>query len=167
VKAFAIITTAGLALLAAGCGGSAGGVAASSQSADADTALAFSRCMRTHGVPNFPDPDSQGNFQPFNTSVSKQISAAANDACEHLLPSSVGGGGAARGDQQKVAFGLKSARCMRAHGYPTYPDPPNANVSSQGSGTRFAGTGIDTKSPRFQTREMACEKQTRKALGMP
>ena len=124
--------------------------------------------MRSHGVPNFPDPDAQGTFQPFNTGVSKQISTAANDACEHLLPSSGGGGGAGRrGDQQKLAFGLRSARCMRSHGYPSYPDPPNANASSQGSGTRFEGTGIDTKSPRFQTTETVCEKQARKALGLP
>jgi len=24
--------------------------------------LAFARCMRSHGVPSFPDPDSQGHF---------------------------------------------------------------------------------------------------------
>jgi hypothetical protein len=124
--------------------------------------------MRSHSVPNFPDPDAHGNFQPFNTGVSKQISTAANDACEHLLASSGGGGGAGtRGDQQKLAFGLRSARCMRSHGYPSYPDPPNAKASSQGSGTRFEGTGIDTKSSRFQTTETVCEKQARKALGLP
>jgi len=54
---------------------------------------------------------------------------------------------------------------MRSRGYPSYPDP-SPSVSSQGSGTRFAGTGIDTRSPRFQTTETACEKQARKALGL-
>jgi hypothetical protein len=122
--------------------------------------------MRSHGVVNFPDPDPEGNFQPFNSSVSKQTATAANDACEHLLPSG-GGGAGTRGDQQKLAFGLKSARCMRSHGYPAYPDPPSVNASSQGSGNRFRGTGIDTKSSRFQTTETACEKQTLKALGLP
>ena len=72
----------------------------------------------------------------------------------------------ATGDQQKLVLALKTARCMRAHGYATYPDPPNANASSQGSGTRFSGTGIDTKSPRFQTTETSCEQQVRKALGL-
>ena len=55
---------------------------------------------------------------------------------------------------------------MRAHGFPTYPDPPNASPSSQGSGTRFDGTGINTKSPRFQSAETNCEKLERKALGL-
>ena len=82
--------------------------------------------------------------------------------CKHLLPS--GGGAGTQGRQQKLAFALKVARCMRSHGYPTYPDP---SASSQGSGTRFDGTGIDTKSPQFQTAETNCEKQARKALGLP
>jgi hypothetical protein len=123
--------------------------------------------MRSHGVPNFPDPDAQGNFRPFNTGVAKQTSTAANDTCKHLLPSGGGGAAGTRGDQQKLAFALKAATCMRRYGYPTYPDPPNANASSQGSGTRFSGTGIDTKLPRFQTTETACDKRARKALGLP
>jgi hypothetical protein len=160
VHLLAIIATAGVTLLAAGCGGSA-----TSPAASTTTALAFSRCMRSHGVPTFPDPDASGNVPPFASGSSKQASTAANDACTHLLPS--GGSAETRGDQQKLAFGLKSARCMRSHGYPTYPDPPNASASSQGSGTRFEGTGIDTKSPRFQATEAACEKQSRNVLGLP
>jgi hypothetical protein len=159
-----LVVTAGLAVLAAGCGDSKPSVALAPQ---VNGALAFSRCMRSHGVPNFPDPDPQGNFPPFNTRLSKQTSTAANDACAHMLPSGGGGGAGTTGDQQKLAFGLETARCMRSHRYPTYPDPANAKASSQGSGNRFEGTGIDTKSPRFQTTETACEKQVRKALGLP
>ncbi len=161
-----IVATAALAVSAAGCGGSQRGPASTSstQSAAKDAALAFSRCMRSHGVPNFPDPDPQGNVPPFQADVSKEISIAANDTCKHLLPNGGGGGLATRGDQQKVAFALKVARCMRSHGFSTYPDP---NTSSQGSGTRFSGTGIDTKSPHFQTAETGCEQQSRKALGLP
>ena len=123
--------------------------------------------MRAHGVPSFPDPDRQGNFPPFQTGVSKQISTAANDACKHLLPSGGGAGPGTSGDKQKLAFALKVARCMRSHGFPTYPDPTTSSPSSQGSGTRFAGTGIDTKSPQFETGETNCEKRARQALGLP
>jgi hypothetical protein len=56
---------------------------------------------------------------------------------------------------------------MRLHRFPAYPDPTTSSPSSQGSGTRFAGTGIDTKSPQFQTAELNCEKQAKKALGLP
>lgn len=85
-----------------------------------------------------------------------------------LLASACGGSPAAApsGDQEKLAFGLKVARCMRAHGFPTYPDPPGPKAESQGSGTRFDGTGIDIRSPRFQTFETTCERQTKKALGL-
>jgi hypothetical protein len=50
--------------------------------------LAFSRCMRAHGLRNWPNPNSNGNF-PAST---KQIAAtnhrfrAAWTACHHLLP---------------------------------------------------------------------------------
>lgn len=175
------LAAAGIVLLAAACGGgsSSPGVAAvgtttasattTSASASASThrneALAFSRCMRSHGVPTFPDPDPQGDFPSLDTGVSKETSTAANEACKRLLPS--GGGRPTGGDRRKLGFALNAARCMRRHGYPAYPDPPSANASSQGSGTRFAGTGIDTKSPRFQAWETTCETQARKALGLP
>jgi hypothetical protein len=178
-----LIAAVVLVSLAAACGGSPGSQVAqlgsittttqispsstgSAQSVYEVAALAFSRCMRSHGVPNFPDPDAQGNFPPFQTGVAKQTSTAANETCKHLLPSG-GGDAGTLGDQQKLAFALQVARCMRSHGFPTYPDPTTSSPSSQGSGTRFAGTGIDIKSPQFQTAESNCEKQARKALGLP
>ncbi len=47
-------------------------------------ALAYARCMRSHGVPDFPDPDSNGDFHVGNNSVSSQ-ETAANQVCNHLL----------------------------------------------------------------------------------
>jgi hypothetical protein len=173
--AAAIIATACLTLLAEACGGSPVSQAAqlgSATSAGAthlNAALAFSRCMRSHGVRNFPDPDTEGNV-PSSTQqalgVPKQTTLAAGEACKRLLPSGRGGAGT-RGDQQKLAFALKVAQCMRRLGFPTYPDPTGPTASSQGSGTRFDGTSIDIKSPRFQATETACEKQAKKALGLP
>jgi hypothetical protein len=174
----------GLSLLVAACGGSprnhvaqlgsnttttrsSPSATTSAGSAQQNAALAFSRCMRSHGVSNFPDPDSRGNFPSLSQQalgVPKQTSLGADEACKRLLPH---GGAGTGGDQQKLAFALKVAQCMRRHGFPTYPDPTTASPSGQGSGTRFEGTGIDTKSPRFQTTETTCEKQARKALGLP
>ena len=117
--------------------------------------------MRAHGVPDFPDPDSQGTFPPLTQQalgVSKQTSLAAQQACEHLL--SRGGSTATpQQRQQKFAFGLKVARCLRAHGFPGFPDP---SASSQG-----LPPGIDPSSPQFQAAETTCEQQARKALGLP
>ena len=170
MKLFAIIATAGLTLLAAACGGSPSsqvaqigsattGTQSDSSSTREGTALAFSRCMRSHGVPSFPDPDSQGNFPPFQTGVPKQTSIAANDRCEHLLPRGGGSSGTPQERREKLLFALKVARCVRTHGFPTFPDPSG---SSQGN-----SPGIDLSSPQFQTAETGCEKQVRKALGLP
>lgn len=173
----------GLALLAAACGGSPGsGVArlastttttatdAATQSSGStavsvepvhlDGARAFSRCMRSHGVPAFPDPDSDGGFPALSQQalgVSKQTSLAAQEACGHLL-SSGGGPGTPGGRQEKLAFGLKVAQCLRRHGFPDFPDP---NGSNQG-----LPPGLDPNSPQFQANESRCEKQARQALGL-
>jgi hypothetical protein len=69
--AAAIIATAALALLAAACGGS-GSSAGSDHSPSAGgsstsaSAVAFSACMRSNGVPNFPDPTTDSHGPVFN-----------------------------------------------------------------------------------------------------
>jgi hypothetical protein len=97
--AAAIIATAGLCSLAVACASpssteaadsshSGAAVVANVQSSTYQQMLAYSRCIRPHGVPNFPDPDSSGNLPP----DAKQIGAsapqfdAAQTACIHLLP---------------------------------------------------------------------------------
>lgn len=114
--------------------------------------------MRAHGVPRFPDPDAQGRFPPFHSdsAASKLVSLTANDACKSLLPS--GGTGTAQDRQAKFAFALKVARCLRAHGYPNFPDP---TVSSQGTSESLRGTGIDESSTQFQAAETGCENRAR------
>jgi hypothetical protein len=56
--AVAITASAGLAMLAAACGGSNEAASASSaQHAQLKTEyLSFARCMRSHGISDFPDP---------------------------------------------------------------------------------------------------------------
>jgi hypothetical protein len=116
--------------------------------------------MRSHGVANFPDPDSQGNFPSLtqqDLGVSKQTSLAAQQACKSLLAR--GGSTATPAQrQQKLAFGLKVAQCLRTHGYPSFPDPSGSSQELP--------AGIDPSSSQFQAAETACENQTRKALGL-
>src|SRR5882724_4226751 len=57
-----LITTAGLALLAAACTGGPpsadpGGTPGAGGQASSSSAVGYSRCMRSHGVPDFPAPD--------------------------------------------------------------------------------------------------------------
>lgn len=91
--AAAVIATTGLALLAAACaspsstgtsGPSNAAAAANVQATNSPGALAYTHCMRSHGVPNFPNPDSSGNIPD----SAKQIAAAhpqAEAACSNLL----------------------------------------------------------------------------------
>lgn len=103
-------------------------------SAQRTKALAYSRCVRSNGVPNYPDPDNNGNLPKGNAQsfrVSSSQYQAAEQACAHLLPS----GGTASltqclmtGDcsrsvvQPALAEGRRFARCMRSHGVTHWPD---------------------------------------------
>ncbi len=103
----AVLTVAGFCLAA--CGGpSTPGVATGSTTATSTGAnssahgstgatglLAYSSCVRSHGVPNFPDPASGGGIpketaQQLGVGLSR-LQAAQND-CKHLLPAGGGGG---------------------------------------------------------------------------
>jgi hypothetical protein len=53
----------------------------------------YARCMRDHGISDFPDPDAQGRFEPSQNSAvnpSDPKFAAADKACSQLRPQ--GGG---------------------------------------------------------------------------
>ena len=138
-RAGVLAATAGPVLLAAACGGSSPtgvGGSAHSQSTNSQ-AVAYSACMRSQGVPNYPDPDSggqlpKGDAQQFGVSTSQY--QAAQQACRHLLPT---GGSLQQQEQhcmensdctpgmvrQMLAADRKLARCMRSHGVPNFPDP--------------------------------------------
>jgi RimJ/RimL family protein N-acetyltransferase len=110
------------AVLLAGCGGSSssGGAHVNSY---VKIALAYSRCMRSHGVPDFPDPNSQGNLVIQGSPGSDLAPGApafqaALKACGPL-PSSV----TPVQEDQEFSKSLKAAACMRANGVPNMPDP--------------------------------------------
>jgi hypothetical protein len=124
-----VLAAAALALMAAACGGSPsgpgrGGSANAGSSANTHQ-LAYSQCVRSHGVPNFPDPDSSGGF---NKATLSQLAAgnsqyqAATQSCAHLLPNGGGGPTAAQVQQEWTGM-LNFARCMHSHGEPNWPDP--------------------------------------------
>jgi hypothetical protein len=146
--AAAIIAMAALALLAA-CSGSpsstaaggspsiaAGGSPNAGDSSSSPSAVAYSGCMRSHGVPNYPDPSGgslpKGDARAFG--VSSTVFSAAQAACHHLLPNagsfqeqaslcSLNGDCPPAVVQQMMAIDLKFAQCMRSHGVPNWPDP--------------------------------------------
>jgi hypothetical protein len=120
-------------------------------------ALAFSRCMRSHGVANFPDPTGNGAITITPASGinprSQQFQQAQTTCAKRL---GIAGGSASPAQQAKaLASALKFSRCMRSHGVPKFPDPQTGNGGV--SLKLDAGTGIDPSSPVFQAAQRACQ----------
>jgi hypothetical protein len=109
-------------------------------------ALAYAHCMRVHGDPGFPDPNSQGLF-PHPAGPRYQ---AATNACAHLLPTQRL---TAAEKRQHVTQALKFAACFRAHGYPDFPDPI---VTDGGTAVGFGFGHLDQNSPQFHRALQAC-----------
>jgi hypothetical protein len=142
-----VVAITGFALLAAGCGhsGSASGGGSSNAGGSTISAspVAYSACVRSHGVPNYPDPDSSGQLPKTDAGqlgVSSSQYEAAQHACQHLLPT----GGSIRQQegqcmphndcppalvQQMMTWDRKLAQCMRSHGVPNFPDPTSGGAS--------------------------------------
>jgi hypothetical protein len=146
-----------LVVLAAGCGSGAktpGGAAAGSSGLAAKFE-AFAKCMRSHGIMDFPDPTTGpdggvgiilkggrgSDLDPNNPRFN-----AAQQACQSLAPAAHPAQGQS---PQKIAAEVKWARCMRSHGLPSFPDP-----NGQGA---FDSSKFDESSPAFQSASKACQ----------
>jgi len=72
------------------------GVGTSRKVGDRATLLRFSRCMRSHGVADFPDPNGQGGIAitggpSGDLDPNSPQFQSAQRACQHLLPGGKGG----------------------------------------------------------------------------
>ncbi|HEV3048280.1 MAG TPA: hypothetical protein VGY13_13080 [Solirubrobacteraceae bacterium] len=181
-----------IALALAGCGGSSSpgvahlssasgsggtsakgdGAAPESTASPEQAAVAFSECMRSSGVPSFPDPKPGGGFM-FHARpglMSSPAFRAAQAKCQKLLPGGgpPGPGSSTNPSPQTLARFLGIARCMRRHGVYDFPDPrtsvPSNPFGSGGAGVIsdiegviliFPGT-IDQQSPTFTRAAGAC-----------
>ena len=149
----AAVLAAGAVALAA-CGGG-GPAPTATGSSNFDKALAFSKCMRSHGVPDYPDPNSNGVFvQPNGSSSlseSQCVIRAADQACQHLMPSGGGPGSLTqRQKQQMQQQSLKFVRCMRTHGVPGMQDPG-------ADGQVTLPPGVKYNSPQVEAAQKACQ----------
>jgi hypothetical protein len=152
-------TAVGLVLLAAACGGSPGAVSspqASTASANVTSRLAYVHCVRAHGVPNYPDPDSNGQEPPGTKElfVTNPQFRVASDTCRHLLPNGGHPTQAPQADAMTEAGALRLAGCMRAHGYPSFPDP---TIDSVGQPVfNVQAVGLDPHSPHVLATARTC-----------
>ena len=160
-----VALVSGVALAGCGSTGAPSGTVTNGSSPNpkgASQALAFAKCMRGHGVSNFPDPAGSGiRITP---SIAQQPAfRTAQSACRKYLPN---------GGQPPVtapgarAAALAFAKCMRTHGVPSFPDPivsaPTSPPAGQVAildlhGMAFElGPGTDPGSPAFQQAASDC-----------
>jgi hypothetical protein len=157
-------------LPAAGCGSgtsSSPGVATAGSSSTAAKsssalsrragALAYSQCMRSHGINDFPDPNRNGqigisagpgsDLGPGNPQFN-----AAQQACKSLAP----GPGTPAQQHRQLAAALKLSRWMRSDGISDFPDP----TTSPGGGVGISlngspGSDLNPSNLRFTAADQA------------
>jgi hypothetical protein len=155
------VAMAGAALLAAACGGGTAAVTSSPANSPYQKALAYAECMRAHGDPGWPDPDSQGNFVINSPGVLTGYQPADN-ACKKLAPTQ---SLPPAQYQQKLDEELKYSACMRAHGIADFPDP---NTWGLAVGKTGPGVGsFNASTPQFQTASQDCGPILSQILGGP
>jgi hypothetical protein len=98
--------------------------------------------MRSHGVPDFPDPDANGDFPNLDLEHTPAVEAA-RDACESLRPPRRALSPAEQAEARQLQ--LAYSRCMREHGVKNFPDEKPT-----------AADGINPDTPAFQAADRAC-----------
>lgn len=157
-----VLATAAVTALCAGCGSSPAHVpaAGATTAGPGAQAFAYARCMRRHGVADFPDP--KVTTSPGGGSVRIAMMAPANvgnspafttadTACRGILPAPGSAQPDHTGPSQQVV--LAFARCLRRHGMAGFPDP-----TAQGRLTpqMISAAGVDVRSRQFLSAGKAC-----------
>lgn len=177
----------------AACGGSSPSSKNASvrHSSDAGTRVRLAECMRTHGVPNFPDLPSNGAFGvsqgssaskgsgngPNSISIDGRTLDASAPAfqramqqCQRYAPQGPVLNSAQLASLKQGA--LKMAKCMRSHGVPNFADP-TVGLAPGGHGIAvrmgLGNTGgsqarLNPASPAFQHAMQICQPLMRASL---
>jgi hypothetical protein len=141
-------------LAVSACGGSSEQPAAAKSANRQDQMLAYSRCMRQNGVPDFPDPVN-GQLQiPLDAEGSLALNSpqmkAAREACKGLMTGVVDTERTVSSEDQRRA--MEFSRCMRENGVPNMPDPgPDGRLQINPD-----KDGVDITSPQFRAASRAC-----------
>jgi len=126
--AFASLLAAGasVAFLVAACG-TQHAVSSGSGSVDQRATVvlrSLARCVRAHGLPDFPDPQIGSDGVPRFPDSAPRVPVAARQACRavaaQIPPQYTSTTAVSPTDYQKL---LRLARCVRAHRIADWPDP--------------------------------------------
>jgi hypothetical protein len=164
-------TTAALAMVAAGCGspssGSARGAPDAAGPARTPSPVAYSRCMRSHGVAGYPDPGAGGQLPKLTAQqlgISDSLLNSAQGACESLWPYQP----LTQAQQgQELSADLAFARCMRARGVPGFPDPTTAAGGRVVFLVSVSKDGFNPYSQPIRAKALACEHVLPAGSGLP
>jgi hypothetical protein len=162
--AVALAATAATAVLATACGGGS----SSAPSAPTYTqVLALVRCMRSHGVPGFPDPNASGGYSltangtlqgagASSVNINSSQAQAAYGDCRHLVPGGPSISQLEQAEQQEqqrqaemLPVLLKYVHCMRSHDVPNFPAPGQSKFGSGGP--------PNVNSPQYVAAASACQ----------
>jgi hypothetical protein len=170
-----LLATAGVALLLAGCGSSNNNDRASasgnlSLQSFASAAYKHAACMRSHGLPGFPDPQivnmpgQHGIRQQLPQAVAASPKfKAAQEACKGLLPAPQNEAPAQQANVQRARarYLLAFAQCLRAHGVTAFPDPtPQGQLTLE----MIHAADVDLQAPSFLSAAGACVGVTHGAI---
>lgn len=115
----------------------------------------FSACMRKHGLPNYPDPNSRGVItidSGMGIDPGSPAFRSAQATCSKLLPNGGQPTPAQIAQQQQKLLAFSA--CMRAHGVKDFPDPSNGGLQI----AVHPGSDLDPSNPTFQKAQQACRK---------
>lgn len=119
----------------------------------------YAACMRSHGVPQFPDPTNNGMTLHLQVGPGQALDPespryqSAQTACSGLVPSGVDVGAHTITPAEHLDY-LKAAACMRARGVADFPDP----TITDGQVKFVIPSGLSTNSPHVQSAITVCRK---------
>ncbi|HTU96856.1 MAG TPA: hypothetical protein VMF14_13510 [Solirubrobacteraceae bacterium] len=154
------------ALGACGSSGAGGPAAVGGTTATGDASpLGLSQCMRAHGVTDFPDPSNGPGGQGLSISAtpgsptltvqgvtfSGPAFERAEKACSRYLTAK---GPPPQPSARQRARLLAFAKCVRAHGVPSFADPGGGAVVGGVVASKHAPASVDA--PAFRRALAAC-----------
>jgi hypothetical protein len=143
------------AVLLAGCGSSnsPGSSNSANSTVSPQAMLRFTVCVRSHGVPDIPDPGTRGWKNVLGSQAPAVL--AAESTCARVVPGAMRSNSSQTQTQssRQIAAELAFARCIRSHGIQNFPDP-----TSTGGLTHelLASAGVNTQQPAVTQAAYAC-----------
>ena len=146
-----------------GSHGSGGGSSTTTQSGNPTQLLdEWAACIRHHGDPSQSAPtidadqDIEITMNDVPDALANQVHASSGPCSSYLVAASLALNGGHPQPADNPVQDEKFAQCMRATGFPNWPD----SVDGQ---SNFNGTGINPNSPAVQKASDTCDKK----IGIP